>query len=149
MLSLGVETWSKSLHKVGFTRKARVLLGLQGQTPGFPASGPRRQGPWRLAPGLRKTSFCAFQKPCGLSPLAQITCSRRSNTIIPYINLYLRTIQKFLVMSVISSRTPNNIRSPTYITHMILYRQRTLSVRTLRVRELCRHDRDTSLINNQ
>ena len=37
---------------------------------------PRRQGPWRLAPGLRKTSFCAFQKPCGLSPLAQITCSR-------------------------------------------------------------------------
>ena len=76
MLSLGVKTWSKSLHKVGFTRKARVLLGLQGQTPGFPASGPRRQGPWRLAPGLRKTSFCAFQKPCGLSPLAQITCSR-------------------------------------------------------------------------
>ena len=40
MLSLGVETWSKSLHKVGFTRKARVLLGLQGQTPRFPASGP-------------------------------------------------------------------------------------------------------------
>ena len=62
MLSLGVETWSKSLHKVGFTRKARVLLGLQG--------------PWRLAPGLRKTFFCAFQKPCGLSPLAQIKCSR-------------------------------------------------------------------------
>ena len=76
MLSLGVETWSKSLHKVGFTRKARVLLRLQGQTPGFPASGPRRQRPWHLAPGLRKTSFCAFQKPCGLSPLAQITCSR-------------------------------------------------------------------------
>ena len=76
MLSLGVETWSKSLHKVGFTRKARVLLGLHGQTPGFPASGPRRQGPWRLAPGLCKTSFCAFQKPCGLSPLAQITFSR-------------------------------------------------------------------------
>ena len=59
MLSLGVETWSKSLHKVGFTRKAWVLLGLQGQTPGF-----------------RKTSLCAFQKPCGLSPLAQIKCSR-------------------------------------------------------------------------
>src|SRR6187399_1312110 len=76
MLSLGVETWSKSLHKVGFTRKARVLLGLQGQTPGFPASGPRRQGPWRLALGLRNTSFCAFQKPCVLSLLAQIKCSR-------------------------------------------------------------------------
>ena len=27
-------------------------------------------------------------------------------------------------------------------------RHQTLSVRTLRVRELCRHDRDTSLINN-
>src|SRR4051812_16272881 len=76
MLSPGVETWSKSLHKVGFTRKARVLLGLQGQTPGFPASRPRRQGPWRLASGLRKTSFCTFQKPRGLSPLAQIKCSR-------------------------------------------------------------------------
>ena len=76
MLSPGVETWSKSLLKVGFTRKARVLLGLQGETAGFLASGPRRQGPWRLAPRLRKTSFCAFQKPCGLSPLAQIKCSR-------------------------------------------------------------------------
>ena len=47
-------------------------------------------------------------------------------------------------MSPISSETPNNIRPPTYITHIILYRQRTLSVRTLRVRELCRHDRDAS-----
>ena len=28
-------------------------------------------------------------------------------------------------------------------------RHRTLSVRTLRVRELCRHDRDTSPVNNQ
>ena len=28
-------------------------------------------------------------------------------------------------------------------------RHRTLSVRTLRVRELCRHDRDMSLVNNQ
>ena len=30
MLSPGVETWSKCLLKVGFARKARVLLGLQG-----------------------------------------------------------------------------------------------------------------------
>ena len=29
------------------------------------------------------------------------------------------------------------------------YRHQTLSVRTLRVRELCRHDRDTSPVNNQ
>ena len=136
MLSPGVETWSKSLHKVGFTRKARVLLGLQGQTPWFPASGPRRQGPWRLAPGLRKTSFCAFQKPCGLSPLARIKClvpkhfgkhpeplPMDSGTFpeikhyYPHINLYFRTIPEFLVIFVISSKTPNNIRSPTYITH--------------------------------
>ena len=34
-------------------------------------------------------------------------------------------------MYVISSGTPNNIRSPSHITHIILYRQRTLSVRTL------------------
>src|SRR3989337_2371856 len=74
---------------------------------------------------------------------------RRSNTTIPYINLYLRTILELLVMSMISSGTPNNIRLRTYITHIILYRQRTLSVRTLRVRELCRHDRDTSPVNTQ
>ena len=57
------------------------------------------------------------------------------NTIILYINFYLSTISRLLIMSVISSGTPNNIRSPTYISHIILYRQRTLSVRTLRVRE--------------
>src|SRR3954462_4856358 len=136
MLSLGVETWSKSLHKVGFTRKARVLLGLQGQTPGFPASGPRRQGPWRLASGLRKTSFCALQKLRGLSPWAQISVlvpkhfGKHSDPLpmdsrtfpeikhyYPYINLYFRTIPEFLVISVILSKTPNNIRSPTYISH--------------------------------
>ena len=52
-------------------------------------------------------------------------------------------------MSVISSGTPNNIRSPNHINHIIQNRHRTLSMRTLRVRELCRHDRDTSPINNQ
>ena len=36
-----------------------------------------------------------------------------------------------------------------HITHMILYRQRTLSMRTLRVRELCRHDREASSVNKQ
>ena len=76
MLSSGVETWRKSLLKVGLARKARVLLGLQDQTPGTSASGPRRQGPWHLASGLRKTSFCTFLKPRGLYPLAQIKCSR-------------------------------------------------------------------------
>jgi hypothetical protein len=69
---------------------------------------------------------------------------RCPNTIVLYINLYLSTISRLLVMSVISSGTPNNIRSPNHITHITLYRQRTLNVRTLRVRELCRHDRDTT-----
>ena len=136
MLSLVVETWSKILHKVGFTRKARVLLGLEGEMPGFPASGPRRQGPWRLAPGLRKTSFCAFQKPRGLSPLAQIKCSRaqtfRETSGTPFDgfrNLFgdqtlLSTYQSLLpdhsgiprhIRDLI--RNSDNIRSPTYITH--------------------------------
>ena len=35
-------------------------------------------------------------------------------------------------MSLISSGTPNNIRLPNHITHIIQYRHRTLSVRTLR-----------------
>ena len=65
-----------------------------------------------------------------------------------YMNLYLSTISRLLVMYVISSGTPNNIRSPNHITHNA-NRHRTLSVRTLRVRELCRHDRDTSPVNNQ
>ena len=51
-------------------------------------------------------------------------------------------------MSVISSGTPNKLWSPKHITHNT-NRHRTLSVRTLRVRELCRHDRDMSLVNNQ
>ena len=71
------------------------------------------------------------------------------NTIVLYINLYLPTISRLLIMSMISSGTPNNIRSPNHITHIIQNRHRTLSVRTLRVRELCRHDRDTSPVNNQ
>ena len=79
----------------------------------------------------------------------EITTFPNTNTIIPYIKLYLRTIPEFLVMSTISSGTPNNIRLPTCITHIILYRQRMLSVRALRVPELCRHDRDTNPVNNQ
>ena len=64
-------------------------------------------------------------------------------------NLYLSTISRLLVMSVISSGTPNNIWSPNHITHIIQNRHRTLSMQTLQVRELCRHDRDTSPVNNQ
>ena len=68
--------------------------------------------------------------------------------MVQYINLYVSTISRLLVMSLISSGTPNNLRSSSHITHNT-NRNRTLSVRTLRVRELYRHDRDKSLINNQ
>ena len=82
MLSPGVETWSKSLLKVGFARKARVLLGLQDQTQQSLASGPdamglgvcpraRRQGLRRLAPWPPQNSFCTDLKPRGLHPLAE------------------------------------------------------------------------------
>src|SRR3989337_3780458 len=74
---------------------------------------------------------------------------RYPNIIVLYINLYLSTILRLLVMSMILSGTPNNIRSPNHITHIILNRHRTLSVRTLWLSELCRHDRDTSPVNNQ
>ena len=141
MLSPGVETWSKSLLKVGFARKARVPLGLQDQMPQSLWSSPdaRVSGIW--PPGLRKIPFAPTYSPVGLTPWP--------NHIIQYMNLYLWTIPELLDMSVISSGTPNNIWSPTYITIIILYRQQTLSVRTLQVQELCRHDRDTSPVNNQ
>ena len=41
------------------------------------------------------------------------------NTIVLYINLYLSTILRLLVMSVISSETLNNHQSPKHITHII------------------------------
>ena len=44
---------------------------------------------------------------------------RCPNTIVIYINLYLSIISRLLVISVISSGTPNNIRSPNHITHII------------------------------
>ena len=50
-------------------------------------------------------------------------------------------------MSVISLGTLNKLRSSNYITHNTNH-HRTLSVRTLRVRELCRHDGDISPVNN-
>ena len=143
MLSPGVETWSKILLKVGFARKEEFFSDFQDQTTQTMASGPgpdgRVSGVW--PPGLRKTPFAPTQSPVGFTPWP--------NHIILYINLYLRTILELLVMSVISSRTSDNVWSPTYITHIELYLQRTLSVRTLRVRELCRHDRGAYLVNNQ
>ena len=71
MLSPGVETWRKSLLKVGLARKARVLLGLQDRVQ---AVVPLTSG--STAYNASKTSFCTFPKPRGLYPLAQIKCSR-------------------------------------------------------------------------
>ena len=128
LLYLYVEPWGRNLEqnllKVGFARKARVPLRLQDQTPWHlaqtpwalasgPGPGARVSGVW--PPGLRKTPFAPTYSPMGLTPWP--------NHIIQYMNLYLRTIPELLVMSVISSGTPDNIRSPTYITHIILYRQ--------------------------
>src|SRR3989337_1466307 len=73
---------------------------------------------------------------------------RCPNIAFQYIDLYLSTISRLLVMSLISSGNPNKLRSSNHITHNT-NRHRTLSVWTLRVRELCRHDRDTSPVNNQ
>ena len=75
MLSLGVETWSKSLHKVVLPERQESFSDSRARRQGSRRLPPRRQGSWRLASGLRKTSFCTFQKPRGLSPLAQIKCS--------------------------------------------------------------------------
>ena len=79
----------------------------------------------------------------------EITTFPITNIIALYMNLYLSTFSGLLIMYMISSGTPNNIRSSNHITHIIQNCHRTLSVRTLRVRELCRHDRDTSQVNNQ
>src|SRR3954469_3767369 len=65
---------------------------------------------------------------------------RCPNIVVQYIDLYVSTISRLLVMSVISSGTPNNLRYINIIYKLIVTVIETLSVRTLRVRELCRHD---------
>ena len=44
---------------------------------------------------------------------------RSPNIFVQYIDLYVSTILRLLVMSMISSGTPNNIQSPNHITHII------------------------------
>ena len=146
MLSLGVKTWSKASTKSVSPERQESFSDSRARRQGSRRLPPRRQGSWRLASGLHKTSFFTFQKPRGLSPLAQIKCFRtqtfRETSGTPYgefrnpsgvqttlshiFKIHLRTIPEFLVMSMIISGTPNNIRSPTYITHIILYRQRNV-----------------------
>ena len=73
------------------------------------------------------------------NPSGTLVCTRYTpepfrcpNTTFQYINLYLSTISRLLVMSVISSRTPNKLRSPKHTTHNT-NRHRTRRVRTLKV----------------
>ena len=70
---------------------------------------------------------------------------RSLNIVVQYIDLYVSTISRLLVMPVITSGTLNSFGTSKLNKIVIV----TLSVRTLRVRELCGHDRDTSLVNNQ
>ena len=58
------------------------------------------------------------------------------NNIVQYINLYVSTILKLLVMYVISSGTPNKLRPSNHIVTHNTNRHRTLSVQTLRVQEM-------------
>ena len=54
----------------------------------------------------------------GIYPVSPETFSM-SDITFQYINLYVSTILRLLLMSMISSRTPNNIRSQNDITHII------------------------------
>ena len=83
MLSPGVETWSKGLLKVGFTRKARVLLGLQGQTPRFRRLDPDARDPsvWPL--DSAKLSFALSKNHMGFpfGPDKVFSCPNISGNI--------------------------------------------------------------------
>ena len=70
---------------------------------------------------------------------------RSPNIVVQSIDIYVSTISRLLVISPISSGTLNSFGTSKLNKDVIV----TLSVRTLRVRELCRHDRDTSPVNNQ
>ena len=56
-------------------QRGKPMRFLESTKGSFAESRARRQGSRCLAPGLHKTSFGAFKKPRGLSPLAQIKCS--------------------------------------------------------------------------
>src|SRR3954463_8657771 len=73
---------------------------------------------------------------------------RCPNIVVQYIDLYVSTISRLLVMSPISSGTPNSFGTSKLINS--LYNcHRNLKRADPTVREQCRHDRDTSLVNNQ
>ena len=142
-------------------RKEREREKERGATPLLPSPIRTPKGRERVAclghhslsqlrPMWPISSPGGFRQPSDTPVLSETSPEhfRCPNIVVQYINLYLSTISRLLVMSVISSATPNNLRSPKHIIHNTNH-HRTLSVRTLWVRELCRHDRDTSSVNNQ
>src|SRR3954467_13655946 len=73
---------------------------------------------------------------------------RCPNIVVQYTDLYVSTISRLLVMSPISSGTPNSFGTSKLINS--LYNcHRNLKRADPTVREQCRHDRDTSPVNNQ
>src|SRR5215216_1808465 len=98
-------------------------------------------GPLRNTPEPSRSFSVQYRKNCIIF--------RNQKYEFPYINIYLSTIPRLLVTSGISSWTPNNIWLP-----LIKYPNTTLASTnvkraTLRVRELCSHDQDTSPVNKQ
>ena len=118
--------------------------------------GGRRRAAYPGCPSLSLRPIWPITSPRGVPVTLRYSSFLRNhpeyfrcpNIVVQYINLYVSTISRLLVMSVITSGTPNKLRSQKHITHNTNH-HRTLSMRTLRVRELCRHDRYTSTVNNQ
>src|SRR4051812_42478731 len=73
---------------------------------------------------------------------------RCPNIVVQYIDLYVSTISRLLVMSPISSGTPNSFGTSKLINSSYNC-HRNLKRADPTVREQCRHDRDTSPVNNQ
>jgi len=90
--------WAKGESPQGFWKSQKEVLW---------SPRARRQGPWRPAPILRKTSFCTFLKPRGLYPLAQIKCSR------------IRTFRETSETS--SDEFQNPSRNQTLLSHISIF----------------------------
>ena len=103
---------------------------------------------------LRPTKAQYFPREVPVTPRYSGKISESLGTIpmseynLPIYESLPLAISRLLVVSVISSGSPKKLRSPKHITHNT-NRHQTVSVWTLRVRELCRHDQDTSPTNNQ
>src|SRR3954464_3206843 len=118
--------------RTGLGRGARHLLVLPTKA---------HQGPL-LLPRIPVSPRYLRQSP---NPSAPFRCP---NIVVQYIVLYVSTISRLLVMSPISSGTPNSFGTSKLINS--LYNcHRNLKRADPMVREQCRHDRDMSPVNNQ